>query len=198
MPNQEKGSTRGFFHQTLRNFTKLLSGGYRKIPKPSTLRPFSCGSFRERGTKLPSKMDHFYRADWQLGFEPNSAMAEEESVKKRAQAEKDAKVAEKRERQGVGGSGRRATEELELARKMKEMEMADAGDMEQVLDIEEALHYYSRLKSPVYMEIVDRFFMDMYDDFSAPPSSRVRRVQHPAALSKCITGSRRRLGSIRL
>lgn len=79
--------------------------------------------------------------------------------------------------------------ELELARKIKEMETADAGDVEQILDIEEALHYYSRLKSPVYV--------DMYDDFSARPSLRLRRIQHPAALSKCVTGSRRRFRSIR-
>lgn len=196
MTNQEK-TTKGFFHKTLKNFTKLLSGGYRKIPKPSTLRPFSCGSLRERGTKEPNKMDRFYCDEWQCEFEPPGNMKAEKSIEKWAEGEKEVKVAERKDKQGVGGLGHRA-EELELARKMKEMEMADAGDVEQVLDIEEALHYYSRLKSPVYVEIVDKFFMDMYDNFSAPPSSpRLRRIQHPAALSKCVTGSRRRLGSIR-
>lgn len=49
-----------------------------------------------------------------------------------------------------------------LAQKMKEMEMMDnVGDVEHLLDIEEALHYYSRLTSPVYLDIVDKFFMDM-------------------------------------
>lgn len=72
-----------------------------------------------------------------------------------------------------------------LAKKMKELEMIDASDMEQVLDVEEALHYYSRLKSPVYLDIVDKFFTDMYSEFSVPRA--------PLSLNS----SKRRLGSIR-
>lgn len=73
-----------------------------------------------------------------------------------------------------------------LAQKMKELEMMDVSDMEHVLDVEEALHYYSRLKSPVYLSIVDKFFMDMYSEFSLPQAS--------ASISR----SKRRFGSIRL
>lgn len=58
----------------------------------------------------------------------------------------------------------------ELAQKMKDLEMG-VGDVEQVLDIEEALHYYSRLTSPAYLDIVDKFFMEMYTEFSVPPAS---------------------------
>ena len=71
----------------------------------------------------------------------------------------------------------------ELAQKMKDLEMG-VGDVEQVLDIEEALHYYSRLTSPAYLDIVDKFFMDMYTEFSVPPAS--------ASIN-----SSKRLGSIR-
>ncbi|KAK2654849.1 hypothetical protein Ddye_014705 [Dipteronia dyeriana] len=73
-----------------------------------------------------------------------------------------------------------------LAQKMQQLDMMDAGDVEHVLDVEEALHYYSRLKSPVYLDIVDRFFVDMYSEFSVP---------QPSA---SINNSKRRLGSIRL
>ncbi|XWS19001.1 hypothetical protein CRYUN_Cryun32bG0093100 [Craigia yunnanensis] len=73
-----------------------------------------------------------------------------------------------------------------LAQKMKELEMMDVGDMEHVLDVEEALQYYSRLKSPVYLSIVDKFFMDMYSEFSVPQASA------------SINSSKRRFGSIRL
>ncbi|PQM35185.1 uncharacterized protein Pyn_22646 [Prunus yedoensis var. nudiflora] len=73
-----------------------------------------------------------------------------------------------------------------LAKRMKEFEMVDTSDVEQVLDVEEALHYYSRLKSPVYVDIVDKFFLDMYSDFSVPPASIN------------INNSKRRLGSQRL
>ncbi|GMI91831.1 hypothetical protein HRI_002852400 [Hibiscus trionum] len=73
-----------------------------------------------------------------------------------------------------------------LAQKLKELEMMDVGDMEHELDVEEALHYYSRLKSPVYLSIVDRFFMDMYSEFSLPQASA------------SISSSKRRFRSIRL
>ncbi|XP_010098064.2 uncharacterized protein LOC21408861 [Morus notabilis] len=73
-----------------------------------------------------------------------------------------------------------------LAQKMRELEMIDAGDMEQALDIEEAIHYYSRLKSPVYLDIVDKFFVDMYSELSIPQASAK------------ISNSKRRRGSFRL
>ncbi|KAK3219777.1 hypothetical protein Dsin_013747 [Dipteronia sinensis] len=73
-----------------------------------------------------------------------------------------------------------------LAQKMQQLDMMDAGDVEHVLDVEEALHYYSRLRSPVYLDIVDKFFMDMYSEFSVP---------QPSA---SINNSKRRLRSIRL
>ncbi|KAE9585869.1 hypothetical protein Lalb_Chr24g0395881 [Lupinus albus] len=53
-----------------------------------------------------------------------------------------------------------------LAQKMKELEIIKSGDIEHKLDIEEALHYYSRLTSPVYLNIVNKFFMDMNSEFS--------------------------------
>lgn len=77
----------------------------------------------------------------------------------------------------------------DLAQKMKEFEMLDSGDVDHVLDIEEALHYYSRLTSPVYLDIVDQFFTDMHSEFSIPQSSSVS-FKH--------SKSKGRLGSIRL
>ncbi|KAK4754016.1 hypothetical protein SAY87_002120 [Trapa incisa] len=71
-----------------------------------------------------------------------------------------------------GGGG------LVLAKKMKELEMMEVGDMEHVLDVEEAIHYYSRITSPIYAGIVDKFFMDMYFDFSPSAASE---AQKPAA-----------------
>ncbi|CAL1378066.1 unnamed protein product [Linum trigynum] len=79
-------------------------------------------------------------------------------------------------------------ESYALARKMKELEMIDVSDVEHVLDVEEALHYYSRLKSPVYLDIVDKFFTDMYQEFTIP---------HQASVAS-VNSSRRRLASFRL
>ncbi|KAK7294198.1 hypothetical protein RJT34_17084 [Clitoria ternatea] len=61
-----------------------------------------------------------------------------------------------------------------LAQKIKALDMMDGGDLEHVLDIEEALHYYSRLKSSVYLDIVDKFFMDIQSQLSVPLQSHCR------------------------
>jgi len=55
-----------------------------------------------------------------------------------------------------------------------------------VLDIEEVLQCYTLLNSPVYVDIVDRFFMDMYTEFS---------IRKP---SVSVNSSMRRLGPLKL
>ncbi|KAI9071828.1 hypothetical protein K1719_046202 [Acacia pycnantha] len=56
-----------------------------------------------------------------------------------------------------------------LVQKMKEVDMMEVDDVEHLLDIEEALHYYSRLKCPDYLDVVDKFLMEMLSEFSVPP-----------------------------
>lgn len=80
-----------------------------------------------------------------------------------------------------------------LLQKMKELEMMDASDVDHVLDIEEVLHCYSLLKSPIYLDIVDTFFMDMYHELFLP---QVRSL--PRASSLRINSSSRRLGPLKL
>lgn len=48
--------------------------------------------------------------------------------------------------------------------KLRELKMLDISNVDYVMDIEEVLYFYSRLTSPTYLEIVDRFFMEMYLD----------------------------------
>ncbi|KAK7358324.1 hypothetical protein VNO77_00251 [Canavalia gladiata] len=52
-----------------------------------------------------------------------------------------------------------------VEKKLREMEMLEKSNVDYVLDIEEVLHYYSRLTCPLYLEIVDKFFMEMYSEF---------------------------------
>ncbi|XP_041002347.1 uncharacterized protein LOC121248058 [Juglans microcarpa x Juglans regia] len=52
-----------------------------------------------------------------------------------------------------------------VAQKLKEMETLDMGNVDHLLDIEEVLHYYSRLTCPAYLDIVDKFFLDIYEEF---------------------------------
>lgn len=67
-----------------------------------------------------------------------------------------------------------------ISQRMKELEMMEFRDVDHVLDVEEVLHYYSRLRSPVYLDIVDSFFTDMYADLLHKPQG------------SCLHGSKRR------
>ncbi|KAL4302524.1 hypothetical protein GQ457_10G000470 [Hibiscus cannabinus] len=60
---------------------------------------------------------------------------------------------------------------LQVAQKLKEIEMMDVSDVDHVLDIEEVLHYYSRLTCLTYVEIVDKFFIYICNEFLGPPGS---------------------------
>ncbi|CAK9172791.1 unnamed protein product [Ilex paraguariensis] len=51
-----------------------------------------------------------------------------------------------------------------VTEKLKELEIVDKGNVEHVLDIEEVIHYYSLLTCPAYLDIVDKFFMDIYTE----------------------------------
>ncbi|KAI8026037.1 hypothetical protein LOK49_LG02G00967 [Camellia lanceoleosa] len=68
----------------------------------------------------------------------------------------------------IGNGGRGGSM---LAEKMRELEMMDMNDVDHVLDMEEVLHNYSRLTCPVYLDIVDNFFVDMYSEFLIPKPS---------------------------
>nr|KYP34032.1 hypothetical protein KK1_045053 [Cajanus cajan] len=57
-----------------------------------------------------------------------------------------------------------------VEQKLRELEMLDMNNVEYVLDIEEVLHYYSRLTCPAYLEIVDKFFLEMYSELFGPSS----------------------------
>ncbi|GMP42298.1 hypothetical protein CsSME_00012090 [Camellia sinensis var. sinensis] len=69
-----------------------------------------------------------------------------------------------------------------LAEKMREMDM---NDVDHVLDIKEVLHNYLHLTCPVYLDIVDNFFVDMYSEFLIPKPSVT------------ITNSSRKLGPLK-
>lgn len=50
-----------------------------------------------------------------------------------------------------------------VAQKLKELEMmVDKGNVEYSLDVEEFLHYYSRLTCPVYLDIMDSFIRQIF------------------------------------
>ncbi|KAG8656906.1 hypothetical protein MANES_03G020800v8, partial [Manihot esculenta] len=58
-----------------------------------------------------------------------------------------------------------------VEQQLKELELMDISNVDHVLDIEEILHYYSRLTCPAYLDIVDKFLMDIYAEFLGPPGT---------------------------
>lgn len=59
-----------------------------------------------------------------------------------------------------------------VAERLKELEKADNTNADHLLDIEEVFHYYSRLTSPVFLEIVDEFFLEMQAEFMGADQSK--------------------------
>ncbi|KAL4335332.1 hypothetical protein GQ457_07G031850 [Hibiscus cannabinus] len=200
--------TKNMFHKSVVNLKYFLSVGYQKISKTTLPDPFSCsGCSRKKGRKDRAFADFSY--NWEIGLEESEMMMNDAiiamSLKEQMRDEDECNGSlmnfsdtsqEKKVKETGGEEGgkkvskgeeqyyykRNGDGSYDLAQKLKELEMMDVGDMEQELDVEEALHYYSRLKSPVYLSIVDRFFMDMYSEFSLPS----------------INSSKRRFRSIRL
>lgn len=106
-----------------------------------------------------------------------------QSVLKREKGESKQGSYREREKGDVCGRGRHVL----LAQKMKELEMMmNVNDVDHVMDIEEALYLYSRLTCPVYVDLLEKFFMDMYSEFFLPKPS----------LS--VNNSMRRLGPVKL
>ncbi|TXG69061.1 hypothetical protein EZV62_003996 [Acer yangbiense] len=219
------GKTKNFFQKSLVNLKSLFLRGYKKLPKPPLVNPFSCVVATTGKTKN-HQTDRFYAEfcnEWECDLEAarkkkkkktkrtsmiiasKEPMIHEDDAssgrflkieKKSPLLNKQEEGSNKEEKKMVSFRSDKKGDQYfshagnadgyALAQKMQQLDMMDAADVEHVLDVEEALHYYSRLRSPVYLDIVDRFFVDMYSEFSVPqPSSS-------------INNSKRRLGSTRL
>ncbi|TKY48167.1 ATP-dependent RNA helicase DDX11 [Spatholobus suberectus] len=206
--------TKLLFHKTLRSFKSVIFGGYQKLPRSLSFNPFLGRSgnartytsdqfYNEFYDMLQSDLNRIKRSDANSVSRSREqamgdAAAHTEILTKQSPQKSipEDGVVEEKKSKGNCQSGKKECLNSkgmnegvhDLAQKMKELEMMDSGDVEHVLDIEEALHYYSRLKSPVYLDIVDKFFTDMHSEISVPQSSiSIKRSK-----------SKGRLGSSRL
>ncbi|KAE8735398.1 hypothetical protein F3Y22_tig00000340pilonHSYRG00327 [Hibiscus syriacus] len=154
-------NTKRFFQRTLRSFKSLFTGTdtepYRKLPKTSPYDPHSfAGLDMDRQTSPRDKWDAN-----NINRNTRIVSAPREGNKGKA-------------REGSGSSDRRRDESSLMARRLKELEMMDMSNVDHVIDIQEILYYYSRLTCPTYLEIVDKFFMEIYAEiFGALGSSSV-------------------------
>ncbi|CAL0325992.1 unnamed protein product [Lupinus luteus] len=208
--------TKVFFHKRLKNVRSFFFGGYyQRLPRSLSFDPFHCRSGNARTYTNGQLRNDFYdhlQSDLSIAkrFGNNDISKSKEpavedaacsgsfisfSMQSSQKSVHEDNAKEKKNKVGPSKLGNR--EDLSsknmkkgthvLAQKMKELDMIDGeGDLEHVLDIEEALHYYSCLKSPVYLDIVDKFFVDMHSEFSAPQPSvkikpskkRLHSIQH--------------------
>ncbi|KAL3511792.1 hypothetical protein ACH5RR_024509 [Cinchona calisaya] len=201
--------TKDFFQKTLKNLKSFLFGGYQKLPKAPFVNPFFSAS---NSSRKMQELDDFYRGfseQWDSlnisAITPSVLMVEDGECSQnhnmntaeqiimdnmrimRRMEENKGKREEACGHSENGGS-------QSLAQKMKELEMFEVDDVDHQLDIEEVLHYYSRLTCPVYIDIIDKFFMDMYSEFVLPqPSvsvnSSMRRLGPVELLNSTIGGN---------
>ncbi|XP_042479467.1 uncharacterized protein LOC122060441 [Macadamia integrifolia] len=143
----------------------------------------------ERGKQQPIGQEEIYGGSF-LKFEKQSPVKIRNEERRRETGKEIRRVDSRKSHGGGGGEmGFQSLSEsnvkegegyLVVVQKLKELEMMDASDIEHVLDIEEVIHYYSRLTCPAYLDIVNRFFMEMYSDFFLPhpPSSSSSSVNN--------------------
>ncbi|CAN4100232.1 unnamed protein product [Withania somnifera] len=163
--------TKSLFLKTLHNLNSFLFRSHHKLPKVCHFNPFFSRSNRIPNSVI-QELDDFYRDfPQQLQYCNQNEVPErkcigEESVNN-TMKDRIQKATCYEEKLGDDFLQNTSRGEI-LAQKMKELEMMDEEDLDQMMDIKEVLYYYSHLKCPVYLDIVDRYFMDMYNEFSLP------------------------------
>ncbi|KAJ4708428.1 ATP-dependent RNA helicase DDX11-like protein [Melia azedarach] len=196
-------NTKKFFQKTLQNFKSLFSGSdhYQRIPKtPPYSYPLGvdmniqpsykdferfCTDFtdqwessdmdkaKKRSNKKTSslKQEKEVLSGSFMKFAKSSPVKSNNQIRRR---ENHLHLKPKRQEDSRSNMvGTREERSCILAEKLKELELIDVSNVDHALDIEEFLHYYSRLTCPAYVDIVDKFFMEMYAEFigqSATPS----------------------------
>ncbi|CAI8601174.1 unnamed protein product [Vicia faba] len=186
--------TKSFFRKSLKNFRCFFSGGYQKLPRSLSFSPFLCNIDDAKAYTSDQFYNEFYdllQSDLStmrvFGNNNNTntkSMSKEPAMEdaarngnfmnfpKRSPQKSTHDVIEKAKMDSsLSQSQLKKNGAHVLAQKMKELDMMDSGDLEHVLDIEEALHYYSRLKSSIYLDIVDKFFTEINSEFIVPHPS---------------------------
>ncbi|XVF88528.1 hypothetical protein PTKIN_Ptkin19aG0057600 [Pterospermum kingtungense] len=183
-------NTKKFFQKTLQSFKSFFSTSsepYQKLPKASLYNPISFATTTPTGIGLNNPqasnfqdLDKFY-SDFTDRWGSGSGQTKKRQKQKImiSTGHDHHPTGEEKQRRDQGNDqskrredysyskGKREAISLSVAQKLKEIEMMDMSNVDHVLDIEEILHYYSRLTCPAYLDIVDKFFMDMYTEFWA-------------------------------
>ncbi|XP_074287679.1 uncharacterized protein LOC141612829 [Silene latifolia] len=180
--------TKKFLHKTLKNLKKFPFEKHGNLPRTLFINPLSCMIINQKVHQhdLPIPCDVIEHSNQSLPDKSSFINLANDTTKDDHKTAIVAKI----EPSSVTSSCRYTNEGSfsKLANKMKELEMMEVEDEEQDMDVEDALNYYSQLSCPVYVDIVDKFFADMYQEYVLPqPSVSLRSLS-----------SSRRLGPLKL
>ncbi|KAK9690279.1 hypothetical protein RND81_09G117900 [Saponaria officinalis] len=179
--------TKKFILKTLQNMKNMLFGSYDSIPRTLFLNPLSCTSINQSNNhNLDIIYPRFSNRTTNIEHSMKQNVISEDGHRNALNSSSETR--HKIEPKSAQSSSCRYANDgtYVLAQKMKELDMIEVGDVDHALDVEEALTYYSRLSCPVYVDIVDKFFMDMYEEFLLPQAS------------VSLSSSSRRLGPLKL
>lgn len=158
-------NTKKLFQKTLDSVKSFLSsGGYQRLPKtppspPPPHHPPNSGAGAGAGRIL------------EIQYNSHQVIRNKVSSKSTPPCEKKKKNGKsityegKRYEQNLKRKEEEKERGIFVVKKLKELEMMDEKNAEHVLDIQEIIHYYSRLTCPPYLHIVESFFLDMYSEF---------------------------------
>lgn len=131
---------------TQREFDKFFSD-YANIWNPNKAKP-------KKGNRIHSKTIS-------LGAKQGKGIHDRKNNHAEKLEEDEKKKGKTEESYSQGLKGR----SFFVEEKLKELEMMDVSNVDHVMDIEEVLHYYSRITCPAYVDIIDKFFTDIYSQF---------------------------------
>lgn len=176
-----------FFQNTLNNFKSLFSRSYQKIPKTPPHNHSSYNDLEKFYSDFTEKWDSEKgkskkRRKNKVMLSSSTTKQEEElhvhnhnenlvalnNAKEKNEMEKSEELDGEQCKQD---SSSMFNSKSMVEKKLKELEMLEMSNVDYILDIEEVLHYYSRLTCPSYLEIVDKFFVEMYSEFFGCPET---------------------------
>ncbi|CAL0323988.1 unnamed protein product [Lupinus luteus] len=188
-------STKKFFQKTIKNFKSFFSSGYYEmLPKTPpfndhlsySVAATSVKNIDNNNNTSYMELEKFYNDQWDSEKEKeakrrnknkaalmlssptnqNNEVYNNESFISFSNTHKKKKnQVEKTQKREECDKQNKKMNFFMVEEKLRELEMLDISNVDHVLDIEEILYYYSRLTCPSYIEIVDKFFMQMYSEF---------------------------------
>ncbi|KAI3495860.1 hypothetical protein L1887_38206 [Cichorium endivia] len=166
--------TKKLFKRSIETFKSYFSDGYQKLPKtPSYDVGFSPTNIYSEFVDQWESADRIMAVAYEknsdnLKHKKSSMLIDHHEVNRRKQrTHEETTIREWEEKRCL------------VTRRLKEVELLDGNNVDHVLDIQEILHYYSMLTCPVYREMVEKFFTDIYSEILSIPrhdSSKARRM----------------------